>query len=143
MATTTSYVEFKCEFCDVIFTFTGGYHTEHGNICRDCWRERGINQGSLEFLFNLIREKKLNNYLMANKKKTKQPMCGCGRAELFPGEEFCHLCLNVERKDEIDDDYIGSEEWKEEMRYWWPKVFPKVNSTSDSPSVLIGATSVA
>jgi len=60
-------------------------------------------------------------------------MCQCGRAKIFPGEDLCHLCLDIERKDEIDEDYIGTDEWKEEMRYWWPILFPKAASVQDSP----------
>lgn len=144
-AATTSYV--RCQFCHGIFEVGNGrikgYITEYGNVCVTCYSGRGTATGGILNVFYTIQEKQLQKHLeMQGKKKSDQPLCNCGRAEIFPGEDLCHLCLGVERHSEIDEDYIGSEEWKEEIRYWWPKLFPKAPSTPDSPSEPIAGTTV-
>lgn len=41
----------------------------------------------------------------------------CKKSEPVPGEDRCAQCMGINTSRE---DYIGSEEWKEEMRYFWP-----------------------
>ena len=44
--------------------------------------------------------------------------CICGK-EVAPGEDMCYECLGQEVPKPLE---IGSEEWKEEMRYFWEKI---------------------
>ena len=50
------------------------------------------------------------------------PKCKCGRADVYPGEDECHLCLGRPRPiydRPYDESRIGSEEWKREIKENW------------------------
>lgn len=62
-------------------------------------------------------------------------LCECGRAEKLPQEDLCHLCLGKPPVSVLvseANDYIGSPEWKEEMRHFWPTLFPKKEKNANT-----------